>query len=327
MLSLHRGGLTIREQNTSYFVFDRNIDFQHILTNPILDIAARFWEDERYDAFKICYRYMRFLDDCVDNYKADLREISKVETRQLTAIVHDWLEAMKESTPRDSFQKELAETIARFQIPLWPWQKLSKSMIYDLHHDGFRDLSAFLRYSEGAAVAPGSIFTHLCGVVKEKGLYRPPCYDIRKAARPLALFCYVVHIIRDFQKDQTDNLCYFADDLIAENGLNRQLLKEIAAGRKITPGFRNLMRRYYTLAEYYRRRARRAIDENSLYLEARYNFSLELIYSLYLQIFERIDVLNGRFTTAELCPLPEEVQDRIKLTISYFESSQGGDKG
>ncbi len=311
----------MKAQDTNQFGFDRNLDFKQILTNPILDIAAHFWEDGRYDAFKICYRSMRITDDLVDNRKATTRRISEVEKQQLTAIVKDWVEAVKTAMPYDSFQKQLAETRARFQIPLWPWQRLAKSMIYDLHNDGFRTFPTFIKYAEGAAVAPGSIFMHLCGVVKENGHYRSPHYDVRKAARPLALFCYLVHIIRDFQKDQNNNLNYFADSLIAENGLNRRMLKEIAAGGKINPGFRNLMEKYYTFAEHYRRGARRAIDKTSACLEPRYRLSLEIIYSLYLQIFERIDILKGRFTTAELCPSPGEVQNRINLTISSFKSS------
>jgi phytoene synthase len=312
----------MKEQNIKHFGFNHNLDFTQILANPILDIAARFWEDERYDAFRICYRSMRVVDDLVDNRKSRFLKISAVEKRQMTAIIRDWLDAIDNATPCDSFQKQLAETRARFQIPLWPWRKLSKSMIYDLHHEGFKDLSAFLRYSQGAAVAPGSIFMHLCGVVREREHYRPPHYDIRTVAKPLALFCYLVHIIRDFQKDQGNNLNYFADNLMAENGLNQQLLKEIAAGSEISPGFRNLMEKYYDFAEYYRRKARLTMDRISIYLEPRYRLSLEIIYSLYLQIFERIDVSNGRFTTAELCPLPEEVLNRIKLTVSLFESGR-----
>ncbi|MFC1967966.1 squalene/phytoene synthase family protein [Chloroflexota bacterium] len=311
----------MKAQDINHFAFNQNLDFTQILANPILDIAARFWEDERYDAFKICYRSMRVVDDLVDDRKSTFLKISEVEKLQLTAIVRNWLEAISNATPYDSFQKQLAETRARFQIPLWPWVKLSKSMIYDLHHKGFRDFPAFLRYSQGAAVAPGSIFMHLCGVVNEREYYRPPHYDIRTAAKPLALFCYLVHIIRDFQKDQINNLNYFADNLMTENGLNQQLLKEIATGSKISPGFRTLMEKYYDFAEYYRHKARLAMDRMSAYLEPRYQLSLEIIYSLYLQIFERIDILNGRFTTAELCPLPEEVQNRIKLTVSSFESN------
>lgn len=193
-------------------------------------------------------------------------------------------------------------------------------MIYDIHHEGFTTFPIFLRYAEGAAVAPASIFVHLCSVVKENGRYRAPYFDIREVARPSALFCYLVHIIRDFQKDQNNNLNYFANNLIAENGLNPQILREIAAGGEINPGFRNLMKKYYTFAEYYRRKTRRAIDKIGAYLEPRYRLSLEIIYSLYLLIFERIDVPNGRFTTAELTPSPEEVKNLINLTISSFES-------
>ena len=189
-------------------------------------------------------------------------------------------------------------------------------MIYDLHHDGFRTFQVFLRYSEGAAIAPASIFVHLCGITKENGCYRTPRFDIRKVARPLALFAYLVHIIRDFQKDQYNNLNYFDDILIAENGLNRQKLREIAEGEKITPGFRRLMEKYYNFAEYYRREARWTLDSAGVHFEQRYRLSLEVIYSLYLQIYERIDLQRGGYTTAELSPSPEEVRDRIGLTIS-----------
>lgn len=68
----------MKTQNTK-LDFDRNLDFQQILTNPILDIAARFWEDERYEAFKICYRSMRFIDDMVDDRKIVSLRISEVE--------------------------------------------------------------------------------------------------------------------------------------------------------------------------------------------------------------------------------------------------------
>jgi len=75
------------------------------------------------------------------------------------------------------------------------------------------------------------------------------------------------------------------------------------------------MKEYRSLAEEYRNTARVTLDE--LKLEPRYALSLEIIYNLYLQIFERIDV-DGKFTTSELNPLPEEVKQRIDVTISSF---------
>ena len=308
-------------QKTKHFDFVQDLDFEQILTNPILDIAASVWEAERYNAFKICYRSMRIIDDLIDNRKATGHNISEIEKRQFEDVINQLVGSLNNSQQYNPVQQQLVETIWMFNIPLWPWQKLSKAMVYDLHHEGFSTFEVFLKYSEGAAVAPGSIFMHLCGVVRENGHYLPPQFDIQNAAKPLALFCYLVHIIRDFQQDQSNNLNCFADDLIAENGLDSSMLREMAAGGEINPGFRNLMKEYYASAEHYRHLARQMIDNTGAYLELRYRLSLEIIYNLYLQIFERIDIQNGNFTGAELNPSPEEVQDRINITISSFKSN------
>ena len=291
-----------------------NKDFKEILTNPILDIAANFWEQERYEAFKICYTSMRLVDDLVDDRKSVLKKISKAEEKEIISKIKDSVKSINKSST-NTVQKELAETMAKFQIPQWPWQLLSESMVYDIKNDGFSTFQEFLNYTEGAAVSPASVFMHLCGVEKKNGNYFAPKFDVKKAARPLALFAYVVHIIRDFQKDHNNNLNYFADDLIIKNNLDKQMLKGIAAGGRINQDFRNLIKEYHDIAEDYRNKSRKMIDETSVYLEPRYKLSLELIYSLYLQIFERIDVTNGIFTAEELNPSPEEVKERISQTI------------
>ena len=306
----------MKTQETNHLDFAQKLTSQQILDNSTLDIAARFWESERYEAAKTCYQAMRIIDDLIDNRKVATHGMSEVEKQRLTAMVNDWLEAINYATPCDSVQKQLVETITKFQIPMWVWQRFSKSIIYDIRHDGFRTFQIFLRYTEGAAVAPASIFVHLGSVLKKNGCYRAPNFDIRKAARPAALFCYLVHVVRDFQRDQNNNQNYFAANLMTENGLNCQMLKEIAAGGEISSAFRSLMRKYYSLADYYGRKARRMIDKIGAYLEPRYRLSLEIVYNLYRLVFERIDVSNGKFTTVELTPSPEEINDRIDLTIS-----------
>ena len=142
--------------------------------------------------------------------------------------------------------------------------------------------------------------------------------DIKKAAKPAALYAYIVHIIRDFQKDQINNLNYFADDLIKKNGLNISKLKRIANGDEINTGFRNLMKQYYDYAEIYRQKTRKTIDNISKNLKPQYHLSLEILYNLYLQIYERIDINNGNFSTEELNPSPKEIKERIDITISNF---------
>ena len=305
--------------NSTKLDFSLNLDFNEILTNPILDIAARFWEDDRYDAFRTCYRSMRIIDDLVDNRKAAEGAITDIERERYIRIIEDWIDSIKQRQPTDTFQDKLIAAIERFEIPVWPWERLASAMTYDFTHDGYPTFISFLRYCEGAAVAPASVFMHLCGVIEKDGVYIKPIFNTRKAARPLAIFSYLVHIIRDFEKDQKNNLNCFAHNLLKQHRLTIPELKRIAEMQDIKPSFRSMMAQYAGFAEYYRKKARRTIDRTLPYLKPRYQLSLEIIYDLYLQIFERIDPENGSFTATELNSKPDEIQDRIDEIIAAFQ--------
>jgi len=191
-------------------------------------------------------------------------------------------------------------------------------MIYDVYHDGFATVQDFLNYAEGASVAPASIFVHLCGLQGQNGQYANPGFDVRSAATPCAVFSYLVHIIRDFQKDQHHHLFYFADDLITKNGLTRQELSDIAHGSEVKEGFRKLISEYYSLADQYRQKTFDAIKNIRPLLEPRYQLSLDIIFNLYLMVFERIDIKNGSFSTVELNPKAAEIKQRVYQTILDF---------
>ena len=83
------------QRSATYLDFTKEPEFEKILTNPILDIAARFWDDDRYAAFKTCYRSMRILDDLVDNRKAEGTEITAPEINLLKNMINDWLSSFK----------------------------------------------------------------------------------------------------------------------------------------------------------------------------------------------------------------------------------------
>ena len=297
--------------------FTSEIDFSQILTNPILDIAARVWDKERYEAFKICYRSMRVIDDLVDNRKAE-GPLTDIEREIIKSSINSWLESFTEKKPIDQFQEDLLSTIDKFKIPFTPWIRMGRAMIYDLYHNGFSSLLSFLRYSEGAAIAPASIFTHLCGVTKISEKYQIPQYEIRTAARYLALFSYLVHIIRDFQKDRKNGLNYFADFYLEKYNITDIDLDNVALENEIPDNFRQMIAKYFSITEYYRNKARNQIDRIFPLIDKRYQLSLELIYHLYLQIFDKIDPVNGKFTSKELNPTESEIQSRINLTINSF---------
>jgi phytoene/squalene synthetase len=298
-----------------------SIDFNRIIDHPNILIAANFWESDRFCAAKTCYRFMRAIDDLIDNYKAKNKLIPPDERREFVSNVNDWLKMIIISDECNPLQEELKETIEKFRIPLWPMEAFAKSMIYDINNDGFPTLKAFLEYSEGASVAPAAIFVHLNGLIKRNGKYENPPFDVKWAATPCAVFSYLVHIIRDFQKDQLNNLSYFADDLIIKNGLDRKIMLGFAQGSPVDSKFRDLLKDYYFLADEYRLKTYEVMKKIRPMLEPRYQLSLDIIFDLYLMVFERIDINNGSFTTEELNPDPEETKERVYNTIMNFKMS------
>jgi len=307
-------------RDTFLEIYD-TIDFHKIKDHPNILIAANFWEADRYCAAKICYKFMRAIDDLIDNHKAKNKYIAAEERTEFVADVNDWLKMIIISKECNPLQRELIETVEKFRIPLWPMEAFAKSMIYDINNDGFPTLESFLEYSNGASVAPASIFVHLNGLQKMDGKFEVPPFDVKWAATPCAVFSYLVHIIRDFQKDQLNNLSYFADNLILKNNLTRHDLREFAEGRPVNNNFRNLIMHYYKLADEYRLKTYEIIKEIKPLLEPRYQLSLEVIFNLYLMVFERIDIQDGTFTTEELNPTPEETKERVFKTIMKFETS------
>jgi phytoene synthase len=297
------------------------IDFHKIKDHPNILIAANFWEIDRFCAAKTCYKLMRAIDDMIDNHKAKNKFIEPGERKEFVANVDDWLKMIIVSKECNPLQAELIETFEKFRIPLWPMENFARSMIYDINNDGFPTLESFLEYSNGASVAPASIFVHLNGLQKNNGEYENPAFDVRWAATPCAVFSYLVHIIRDFQKDQLNNLSYFADDLIIKYGLSRNKMLEFAHGKPVDKHFRNLIHHYYELADEYRIKTYDIIKEIRPLLEPRYQLSLEIIFDLYLMVFERIDLENGKFTTEELNPTPEETSHRVYETIINFRNN------
>jgi phytoene/squalene synthetase len=303
---------SLQEQYIKIF---NSIKFEEIVDHPNILIAARFWDEKRYGAAKTCYKFMRAIDDLIDNQKAANKFIPENERKQYAANVDKWLRLIFDGSTDNSFQKELTATIKTFCIPSWPLEAFAKSMIYDIYHDGFPTMESFLEYSGGASVAPAAIFVHLAGLRENGGVYLDPEFNVKEAATSCAIFSYMVHIIRDFQKDQLNNLNYFAEDLIEENGLTRDELVKIARGKVISEGFRRLINEYYIVADEYRQKTYDCIRSIWPFMEPRYQLSLEIIFELYLMVFERIDINKGSFTTQELNPSAEESRQRVYRTI------------
>lgn len=296
-----------------------SIAFENIEKHPNILIAARFWDDRRYNAAKVCYRFMRMIDDHIDDRRAQDKEIGCLEKEELSEKVNNWIDCLDRAHENDPFYLELTETVSRFNIPLQLFHNFAKSMLYDIDHNGFPTLNDFLEYAEGASVAPASIFVHLCLLSEENNRFVNAGFDVIKLARPCAIFSYLVHIIRDFQEDQLNNLNYFADDILARNNLLPSDLKEIAHGGAVTDSFRHMMQEYYDQARDYGVQTMNILQELQTKVSGRYLFSLHIIYNLYKMVFDRIDIRHGHFTTRELNPTSLEIREKVLEVASGWQ--------
>jgi len=283
------------------------IDIKKIDKHPNILIAASFWEEERYHAAKVCYRFMREIDDLVDDRKSSEKKISCMEKQLLSEKINSWIKCLDNNANSDPAIQELINTIDTYKIPLAYFHNFAMAMQYDINNNSFQSFESFIEYAEGASVAPAAIFVHLCCLQKENGSFGISPIDILEVARPCAIFSYLVHVIRDFQKDQKENLNYFAIDVLKNNKLRPEDLKEIASSGNIPSEFRQVIAYYKDKAEEYRLQSIQQIERLQSMVNGRYMKSLVIIYQLYLSVYNRIDVENGSFTTEELTPTNEEI--------------------
>lgn len=126
--------------------------------------------------------------------------------------------------------------------------------------------------------------------------------------------------VRDFQKDRHNHLNYFADDLLASNGLDQNALQEMATGKDIHPGFRKMIRSYYDLAGTYRAQTLETINKIHDQLEPEGQLSLDIIFNLYDMVYQRIDPEHGNFSTEDLNPTSDEMKASVAKTIQNFKN-------
>ena len=140
---------------------------------------------------------------------------------------------------------------------------------------------------------------------------------MRKTIGAIALFVTALTAQSVFAYYNPSTGRFLSRDPIGEPGF--QVL-QMAQGAPITVGFRKLIRELYLVADEYRKDTLKMIREISPCLEPRCRLSLEIIFTLYLMVFERIDIENGQFTTVELNPTPDEIKERVLKTIEGFQA-------
>jgi phytoene/squalene synthetase len=289
-----------------------------IQNKSILQISTLFWEKAPRDAFYTCYAAMRKIDDCADAIKATSKTVSNQTRKNAVEEIRAW---NLEGNSSDYPELPIVRTIFNeYNIPTQVWTQWLQSMIYDIYHDEFATFRSFVQYAEGVAIAPGMLYLYLLKPVSMPShcmFYENPLYQL---ARPLALFSYLIHIIRDFQEDQQNHINNFPQDLLRHHGLTHDHLRQIAHQKGDVDRFRALVQQYCHYACYYRTRAIHQLNARSTIMDTMCHFCINLVLDLYRQIQELIDVEAGWFTTQELTPCPSAIQQRIQTYCARWNT-------
>ena len=79
----------MKEEKFDFNTVIEGINFEQIHKHPNILIAARFWDDARYNAAVVCYKFMRKIDDLIDDRKASGIEITECEKHTFTQQVNE----------------------------------------------------------------------------------------------------------------------------------------------------------------------------------------------------------------------------------------------
>lgn len=275
--------------------------------------------------FEAAYATMRVIDDFVDDTFLALSPADRADARQAArARVLAWRRAAKaavrgeEPPPTgvaldDSVLTALAQAAVGGNVPAQPWLALSDAMLFDIEESPLESWADFEAYCEGATVAPAAVFLFVLQVSPDE----PSRVDLDASAlfdqaRDMAIFCYLVHIARDFAKDAArgGQLVTIPAAAFAKHGTTR------AAAERDPTAARPVIRDLLAIAAERGRAARTVADALIPKLDEREGRILDTLLSIYERLHDdlvaRPDPLSadGAGLTARLRNL---LADRLGL--------------
>lgn len=225
----------------------------------LYDAAQLFAFPETRRAFASTYASMRRIDDFVDDIP-DRAALTDHSRGTAASHIADWtgcVESAREGRPSpEPAWQALADTFARFDLPLEPWHCMARAMKSDLSTPFFRDWEHLRGYMDGASVAPAVVFMYLVLMNREgpggRFISPWPYAEVHAATQDLAIFCYWVHILRDVTIDLSlgnEGLVYLPLADLKEFGLGVGDLKRMRDERRADQAYINLARSLAARAE------------------------------------------------------------------------------
>jgi phytoene synthase len=266
--------------------------------NPFLYFVSQFFRDKnKFKAFCSTYSSMRILDDFIDGID-NRKSLSNRDKNSYHSAVDRWETLITNCYHGKEFENPillaLSDTFRKFNLHLTPWTKLAKAMRWDIENLRFKNFEDFLEYTEGAAIAPASVCINILTAKHNSSIYEGPVmgFDSYYYAKDLAIYCYLVHILRDISIDlesEKNGLVYIPVDDLNRFKVSEDDLWKFKQKRVVNTHFQKLML-------YQIERAKKYVEKGEILLEELYHeldvdckFILNLLVSLYKKTMDKIE--------------------------------------
>lgn len=179
--------------------------------NNLALAAGRFDEPDREGLFVVTYASMRVIDDYVD--ELFLRRPFEERKRERAAVLDqmDRIGQQVRACAKGEFRpvegsfepavfSALNAVLPRTGLGARPWESLIDSLRRDVRERPVQTWDDYFDYCRGACVAPAEVFVHVTACdadTLQAELPRP----LEWYARPLAVFSYLAHMLRDLEED------------------------------------------------------------------------------------------------------------------------------
>jgi phytoene synthase len=276
-----------------------------------LYFVSQFMKDRcRYEAFLAMYSVMRVIDDFVDAIP-NPQLVTPTELRHLEKELEQWRCRIEKAYARkpepSALDIALSSALMSFSVPFSIWESFLKAMEYDLHHSTFDIWQEFLRYAEGAAVAPTAIFLFLIFAqpVPDRSSHMDDPwsiryevkdledgFDYRSCAHDLGIFAYLSHVLRDVREDLSmgeEGRVYIAISDLEDVGMSLREFRECVTSGLTDMRWRHLVALVTKRAHRFEVPGVRKASDRYAAMEPDCRFILALIIAVYQDLLGRIE--------------------------------------
>ncbi len=263
----------------------------HGMQYPLL--ISRLLGAQKHDAVAACFASFRIIADEI-NQILKRKAGGADEAKAANEILDRWTALIADSragrTNEHIIYPALAETFARFDLPLEPWDNYRKALNYHLSHDHIPDLKAFQDYKRWAYNSTVYTYLHILASTPEEENCRLQI-NPSLISSDLAGLIFTADILADIKYDLgsvSGGFVYLPRNLLLKYGFDRESLARMVRSGRSDGDFRKLLNEFYLRSREYEifMREKLVIIRGGIGREEW--FALDLLVNIFSRFLHRI---------------------------------------